>query len=123
MAKKRSIVTRGFIITVGSLIFVIVAVFFFVPLQTQDVQCITAPCPPIQKTLYDLILESSQEEPFACIEIFQPVCGSDGITYSNSCFALGSGVEVIHQGMCTEQDIPEPVTTFCRIYPNDQSCQ
>ena len=37
-------------------------------------------------------------EPLTCIEIFQPVCGVDGNTYSNSCFA--GDVEIAHQGQC-----------------------
>ena len=28
-----------------------------------------------------------------CIEIYEPVCGCDSITYSNSCFAACAGVE------------------------------
>lgn len=64
----------------------------------------------------DLILESFQEEPIGCIEIFEPVCGSDAVTYSNSCFALANGVEVIHQGMCTEQDIPQEKSLFEQLY-------
>ncbi|MEM7548779.1 MAG: Kazal-type serine protease inhibitor domain-containing protein [Bacteroidota bacterium] len=30
-----------------------------------------------------------------CIEIFDPVCGSDGQVYSNSCFAECAGVEYV----------------------------
>lgn len=37
-------------------------------------------------------------EPLACIEIFQPVCGVDGNTYSNSCFA--GDVNILHEGPC-----------------------
>jgi len=37
----------------------------------------------------------------ACIEIYQPVCGSDGMTYSNSCFlSLSENVDIAHQGEC-----------------------
>lgn len=35
-----------------------------------------------------------------CWEIWQPVCGCDGRTYSNSCWAAISGVQVIYQGEC-----------------------
>ena len=34
-----------------------------------------------------------------CIEIYQPVCGCNGITYSNSCFAQGIVVSWI-EGAC-----------------------
>ncbi len=38
--------------------------------------------------------------PDACIEIFKPVCGCDGRTYSNSCMAANAGVSVARDGSC-----------------------
>jgi len=35
-----------------------------------------------------------------CIEIYDPVCGCDGITYSNSCYAGISGVIFYVDGEC-----------------------
>ena len=36
----------------------------------------------------------------ACIEIYQPVCGCDNKTYSNSCFAGINGIESWIEGTC-----------------------
>ncbi len=36
----------------------------------------------------------------ACIEIYEPVCGCDDITYSNTCTAEISGVLRWTQGAC-----------------------
>jgi hypothetical protein len=38
--------------------------------------------------------------PVHCPATFEPVCGCDGMTYSNSCFADVAGVAVQHDGPC-----------------------
>ena len=42
-----------------------------------------------------------------CPAVFDPVCGADGETYNNSCEAEVAGVEVVHEGACS--DIPPSV--------------
>ena len=37
---------------------------------------------------------------FACLEIYQPVCGCNDITYSNDCYALTAGISSWSEGEC-----------------------
>ena len=41
-------------------------------------------------------------QPGDCTDVFDPMCGCDGVTYSNRCNASESGMQVAYAGRCWE---------------------
>jgi hypothetical protein len=66
------------------------------------------------------------EVPEACPESYDPVCGCDGVTYGNECFADAAKVSVDHAGPCGIcggiAGIPCDDGEFCRFEPGQCCC-
>lgn len=104
--KKTSAVGLIFVVSIG-----ILAIVMFVPVSSEG-------------TIFNMI-NPSQPEPTACIALFAPVCGANGETFSNACFAQAGGVEILHNGECSGDEamiLTEDPSAFCRIYPTASGC-
>lgn len=48
-----------------------------------------------------------------CPQVWDPVCGEDGLTYSNSCYASRAGVGILGMGECS--DVLDPPENICNL--------
>lgn len=57
--------------------------------------------------------------PAVCPEVWAPVCGCDGVTYSNACDAAQSGVNIQWAGECRDSHCDDGTEVSCkRMIPN-----
>jgi len=77
-------------------------------------------CVPINCAIGQVAIDNVCQKPIDpitnqtdfCITLFDPVCGVNGQTFSNSCFAEVQGTEILHAGQCL---IGENVPKDCPI--------
>ncbi len=86
-----------------------------------EISCYTSCAQCVQTTTTSSTTTSTPKTDFACIEIYQPVCGVNNQTFDNDCFAGVANVAIAYEGECKkaedEQDdnnngiISAPTTT------------
>ena len=53
-----------------------------------------------EKIAPEIVNPPVDEEQIVCIELWQPVCSINGVTYSNSCYLGAAGDTLDHEGEC-----------------------
>lgn len=81
----------------------IVTVLIATTISLLILSCNKTYCESIPKVDNDNCIDSTLINDLTfCIEIYEPVCGCDGVTYSNSCYADRSGVTLHVSGECCD---------------------
>ena len=86
-----------------------------------DLEIFKCGCPP-DVSECDLLMVMAEEAPnicvdspldIFCIDVWDPVCGCDGQTYSNACYAAREGITTYISGECNGDNTPEVPDLCC----------
>ena len=71
------------------------------PTSDDDLDCLRS-CSAVHTCVCKDGVCMNDEPKCVCPDLFDPVCGSDGVTYPTACDAACAGADVAHQGSCPD---------------------
>ena len=79
-------------------LFIGILIYFSLVSCKKNNNCVSIPLVESGICIDSALIDST----LLCIEIYEPVCGCDGVTYSNYCYADISGVKSYVTGECCD---------------------
>lgn len=80
----------------NKILFILLGCFCLLMACDKNNNCVSTPTNEESICIDSLLINDS----IFCIEIYEPVCGCDGFTYPNYCYAARSGITFYVKGEC-----------------------